>query len=158
MKQVHILLLMCCFLYASLNCKTYDASISFTEINAPIQFGNFHVDQRLDSIKQISGYLEFDLEEETYSENENTSISMSGGEYVSNTIDSTIIQNVNDQRKRLLGDIIIQLILEHGIKPGAFIFGTIAGSITGSESSIGTYTIKRFTQVGTVYELNDSPD
>jgi len=135
-------------------CATYDASLSFSDIKQPMQFGNFKSNTLIDTLGISSGILEIEEEEDTYAENENTTISMSGGEYLTNTIDSTMVRALNYNPTNFIGNSSVKLEIRHGIKVGALIFGFIASEITNTEANIGSYTIKKFTQSGIIYETN----
>ncbi len=142
-------------LFSSLTgCKTYDAYLAFYDIEKPMHFGSFETEVSTDSLKLVSGVLEFEDIEDTYSENENTSITMLGGEFQTNTIDSTLLNPLFEQSNYFLGNSVLLLEIKHGIRVGAFIFGTIAASITGEDADTGTYTIKRFNQKSILYKAS----
>jgi hypothetical protein len=134
-------------------CKSYDATLSYYDVNKPMQMGNFRSTIPLDTLDTIEAFLEVEVEDDTFSERENLSLTMVGGEYVSSNIDSVIVYTLNNTPTQFYGNTSIIVELKHGIKPGAMIFGLISGSITGNESEVGTYTIKRFIQKGTLYQF-----
>lgn len=150
-RDIAISLLFCA---SMIGCKTYDATLTYYDVNKPMQLGNFVSEVELDTLSTISAFLIVEQEEDTYSENSTTSISYTVGEYVSSTIDSAIVYKLNKHPSLFFGNTSIDLEIKHGVKLGAMIFGMIAGSITGSESEIGSYTIKTLTQNGTFYDIN----
>ncbi len=148
-RQVFIAVILSYCLFTA--CKTYDFSLTFSDIEQPIHMGKIESSTSLDTLDVITGFSELEFEEETYSENENTSITLSGGEYYYGNMESTIIQAIQSDPTYLMGDTEIQLEIKHGIRVGAFIFGNIAAAITGSESDVGTFTVKKFTQTSVLY-------
>jgi len=104
-----------------ISCRTYDATLTFYDIDKPMQLGNFASDVPVDSLRTVSGYFEFEEVEDTYSENENTSITMSGGEYISSNLDSSVLNPLYAHPSIFIGNSTIQLEIKHGIRVGVFI-------------------------------------
>jgi hypothetical protein len=136
----------------SMACKTYDTSLGYVTYNQPIQFGSVPEVLEVDTLGIVEGFVEYEFEEDTYSANHHTTISISGGEYADDNLDSTIYRALDVHPANFIANAEVEVGVEYGIKPAAFIFGTLASMITGGEMSVGSYTKKSFMYYGVVFK------
>lgn len=140
-------------LYLTCACSTYDVTLDYSS-NHPIQFGKLRSPEPLDTLQAVVGTVSYEFEEDTYTENENTSITISGDTEITNDLEVSMYAPLEREKGNFIGDGKVQLCSKHGFHPGTFLMGLVASSITNSEIDPGTYTKQTFSHQAYLYNVN----
>ena len=128
-------------------CTVHTHVLDLRSVKQPIQMGKLYTPQvdslsrNVTSYEAVSGDVVHEIDEGTTSSDENSSLTIGGGEYAKQTLFSAINKVLQDNPDRFIADVQMSAEVEHGISLSAF-FGTILGSLLShDETEAGQFTL-----------------
>ncbi len=145
-------------------CGVYVHTLDVQQIPQPIQMGPLHISPGdsvfpdIHTLRTVSGEYIHEIEEETTSSDENSTLTIGGGEYYKGTLFKAIEDALQNRPNRFIADVKVSVEVEHGIPIGA-ILASILGVIIGlDETDIGKFTTEEFHLSGKTYEKQVKED
>ena len=140
-------------------CTVHSHKLDLHAVKQPIQMGalqflqNDSLSHEFTQTQTISGDFVHEVDEGATSSDENSRLTIGGGEYAKQTLFSAIDSALQNRQNRFIADVQLSVEVEHGISIGAVLGSILGAAITEDETETGEFTFEKFYLAGKTYEI-----
>ncbi len=160
-KIIYFILFFTCIIVSFYTgCTVHSHNLDLRGVKQPIQMGapqflqNDSLLHEFTQAETVSGEFVHEVDEGATSSDENSSLTIGGGEYAKQTLFSAIDSALQNRQNRFIVDVQLSVEVEHGISIGAVLGSILGAAITDDETEAGEFTFEKFYLAGKTYEIS----